>query len=138
MIEYKYEISNEDGYVRHNHFEIHEALQTILREDYFLFNSEAYDKQELVEKLYKENFEDKYDRATQGQIFEQYIDNEKFKEKVFFIYSIIDEEKYKKFVAVNPELENPNELTVEYNIIDSDGVKVQLFNIAIADIAFVF
>ncbi len=138
MIEYKYEISNEDGYIKYNHFEISDALQSILREDYFIYNSPAFTSQELVDNLYKENFSEKYNREDNEQMFALYIDNEKFQQKVKFIYSIIDANKYQKFVNVNEELENPNELTITYNIIDSDNTKVQMYHLSIADIAFVF
>ena len=35
-------------------------------------------------------------------------------------------------------IENPNELIIPYNVVDSDGVKINIYNISIADIAFVF
>ncbi|MGB7401502.1 MAG: hypothetical protein WA916_02935 [Arcobacter sp.] len=36
------------------------------------------------------------------------------------------------------EIENPNDLTIKYSVIDSDNTKVLMYNISIADIAFVF
>ena len=66
------------------------------------------------------------------------INNEKFKEKAKFIYSVIDYDKYVKFVEENQTIENPNELIISYSVVDSDGVKVQIYNIGISDISFVF
>ncbi len=74
----------------------------------------------------------------QPEVFSLYINNEKFKEKVLFIYSILDENRYKKFVENHQEIENPNDLTIKYSVIDSDNTKVLMYNISIADIAFVF
>jgi uncharacterized short protein YbdD (DUF466 family) len=69
---------------------------------------------------------------------ELYINNEKFKEKAKFIYSVIDYDKYVKFVEDNQTIENPNELIISYSVVDSDGVKVNVYNIGITDISFVF
>ncbi len=138
MIEYKCEISNEEGYIKYNHFEISDALQTILREDYFVYNTDSFAHEKTVENLYKKNFTEKYNRDENQQMFALYIDNEKFQEKVKFIYSIIDPEKYQKFAQLNKELDNPNELTITYNIIDSQNTKVQMYHLSIVDIAFVF
>ena len=88
--------------------------------------------------MYKKNFYDKYDRVVYKEVYEKYIDNEKFKEKAKFVYSIIDYDKYVKFVEENESIENPNELTITYSVVDSDGVKVIVYNLAITDIAFVF
>lgn len=126
------------GYKKFNHFEISEGLKDILADDYYLYNSDKFSKNDLVEELYKKNFINKYDRQTQKEIFDLYIDNEKFKEKAQFIYSIIDFNKYSKFVKSNLELDNANELTVKYSILDSQGVKVQIYYISIVDISFVF
>lgn len=138
MIESRYEISNEEGYIKYNHFEISDALQTILRDNYFIYNSDAFELTEHVENLYKQNFSEKYDRESNEQMFALYIDNEKFKEKVKFLYSIIDENKYKKFAELNSEINDPSELSIIYNVIDSENTKVQMFNVNIIDIAFVF
>lgn len=88
--------------------------------------------------MYKQNFYDKYDKDNYKEIYEKYIDNEKFKNKAKFIYAIIDYEKYVKFVEENQTIENPNELIISYNVVDSDGVKVNIYNISISEIAFVF
>lgn len=88
--------------------------------------------------MYKKNFYDKYDRVTYKEVYEKYIDNEKFKEKAKFVYSIIDYDKFVKFVEENESIENPNELTITYSVVDSDGVKVIVYNLLITDIAFVF
>lgn len=138
MIEKTHFISEENGYKRYNHFEISEGLQEILDDEYFLYDTKKFKKQEFIEKLYKKNFTDKYDRKTQKEVFKLYIDNNDFKKKAQFIYSIIDYDKYKNFVLKNPELENPNELTIKYSILDSEGVKVQIYFISIVDISFVF
>lgn len=138
MIENKYEISNEEGYIKYNLFNISNELQSILRDDYYLYSSKDFQRTDEVIALYKKNFYDKYDRETNKEVYKMYIDNEKFKEKVFFIYSIIDSSKYKNFVKINTEIKKPNEYTIEYNILDSQDVKVQLFNISIVDISFVF
>lgn len=138
MIEKTHFVSEENGYKRYNHFEISEGLKEILDDEYFLYDTDKFKKQELVENLYKKNFEDKYDRETQKEIFQLYIDNNDFKKKAKFVYSIIDYDKYEKFVLENPELENPNELTIKYSILDSEGVKVQIYYVSIIDISFVF
>lgn len=129
---------DEDGYKQFNHFEISEELKDILFDDYYNYNNAQYNKQELIEELYNKNFVNKYDREQHKQIFELYIDDEKFKTKAQFIYSLVDEEKFKTFVAQNAEIENPNALTITYNIVDSEGVKVQMQKVSIADIAFLF
>jgi len=138
MIEYSNLISEEDGYKKFNHFEISKELEAILADDYFTYNTNNFLKKELVSKLYKKNFIDKYNRDTQKEIFSLYIDNKKFKEKAEFVYSIIDIEKYINFVNDNPEIKNPAELTVKYSILDSEGIKVQIYNLSIDDISFVF
>lgn len=138
MTEYSNLISNENGYKKFNHFEISKELENILANDYFTYNTNDFKKHDLVNKLYKNNFEDKYDRDTQKEIFAQYIDNKNFKKKAQFIYSIIDIKKYVNFVNLNKEIENPNDLTIKYSILDSDGVKVQLYFLSIKDISFVF
>ena len=71
-------------------------------------------------------------------IYERFINNEKFKEKAKFIYSVIDYDKYVKFVELNETIENPNELIISYSVVDSDSVKINVYNIGISDIAFVF
>ena len=88
--------------------------------------------------MYKKNFYDKYDENTYKEAYERYINNEKFKEKAKFIYSVIDYDKYVKFVETNETIENPNELIISYSVVDSDGVKVNIYNIGISDISFVF
>jgi hypothetical protein len=92
----------------------------------------------LVEELYKTNFIDKYDEVTQKEVFDLYINNEEFKKKAQFVYSIIDRDKYINFVNKNSELENPNDLIIKYFILDSSGVKVQIYHISIIDVSFVF
>ena len=138
MIESKCEISNKDGYKRFSHFLINEGLKNILSDDYESYGSSTFDKKELCEKLYKINFYDKYDKDANQLVFSKYIDNENFKNKAHFIYSIIDYEKYKKFVKENENIENPNDLTITYNILDSDNTKVLMYSITIIDISFVF
>lgn len=138
MIEYIHEISNEDGYKRYSNFQISETLKDILFDDYYLYGSTSFNKMELIEELYKKNFFDKYDREAQAEIFKLYIDNQAFKDKTQFVYALIDSTKYKKFVEENPNIENPSDYTITYDIVDSDGVKVTMYSISIADIAFVF
>lgn len=138
MIENRYKISNEKDYIRYNLFNISDELESILRDDYYLYASKDFKRDEEITALYKKNFYDKYDRKNNEKVYKTYIDNKKFKEKVLFIYSIIDSNKYENFVKTNDEIKNPSEYTIEYNILDSDGVKVQLFNISIIDISFVF
>lgn len=138
-MQHTHEISQDDkGYKRFNHFVIHDDLKEILFDDYYLYQSKEFDKTVQIEELYKKNFIDKYDRETQAEFFEKFIDNEKFKEKVLFIYSMVDFDKYKVFVQNNPEINNPNDLSIIYSILDSSGVKVQIYNINISEIAFVF
>lgn len=138
MIKTTHEISNESGYIKYNFFEIHPDLESIIVEDYHTYNTNKYNKKDYCDEMYKKNFYDKYDKDIYKEAYEKYINNEKFKEKAMFVYSIIDYEKYKKFVELNDTIENPNELTITYSILDSNGVKVQLYKLSIADIAFVF
>jgi hypothetical protein len=138
MIKTTHEISNEDGYIKYNFFEIHPDLEAIISPDYNLWQTEDFTKQDYCEEMYKKNFYDKYDKNAYAEVYEKYINNEKFKEKAMFIYSIIDFEKYKEFVELNPEIQNPNELTITYSVLDSTGVKIDIYNLSINDIAFVF
>lgn len=138
MIEYLHEISNEDGYRKYSNFQISDNLKDLLFDDYYLYGSTTFNKIDLIDELYKKNFYDKYDRETQSEIFQLYIDNQAFKDKAQFVYAMIDYDKYKKFVAENANIENPNEYTITYNIIDSDGVKVTMYDINISDVSFVF
>ena len=91
-------ISDEDGYKKYNLFEIHEDLEPIIADDYLDFSSENFKKAAYCELMYKKNFYDKYDETTYKEVYERYINNEKFKEKAKFIYSVIDYDKYVKFV----------------------------------------
>ena len=138
MIESKHEISNDDGYKRYSNFIINEKLKNIIADDNYSYGSSDFNKTDLCEELYKINFYDKYDEDANGLVYSKYINNKQFKEKAFFIYSIIDFEKYKKFVQENENIENPNDLTITYNILDSDNTKVLIYNINIVDISFVF
>ena len=138
MIKTTFEISNEDGYKKYNLFEIHEDLKEIISDDYMDYGSSKFVKTSYCELMYKKNFYDKYDRETYKEVYEKYIDNESFKQKANFIYSVIDYDKYVKFVEKNQEITNPNELTISYNILDSEDVKVNIYNISIRDISFVF
>jgi hypothetical protein len=138
MIKTTHEISNEDGYIKYNFFEIHPDLEAIIASDYNLWNTKEYSKQDYCESMYKKNFYDKYDKVAYKEVYEKFIDNEKFKEKAMFIYSVIDYDKYIEFVELNPEIQNPNELTITYSILDSAGVKIDIYNLTINDIAFVF
>lgn len=139
MIEKRYLIDEtNDGYCRFNHFEISEELSSLLNDDYFTYATNDFKNSEYVNRLCKNNFLDKYDRETQPEVFQLYIDNDKFKEKVLFIYSMINDEKYKEFVENEKEIENPNDLTIKYSVIDSENTKILMYNISIADIAFVF
>lgn len=138
MIEYTNLISEENGYKKFNHFEISKNLEMILADDYFEYNTISFSKQDLVTKLYKKNFIDKYNRDTQKEIYSLYIDNDKFREKALFIYSIIDINKYVDFINKNLEIKNPNDFIIKYYILDSQGVKVQIYNLNIRDISFVF
>lgn len=131
-------ISDENGYKKYNLFEINEDLQNIIANDYLEYSSQNLKKAAYCELMYKKNFYDKYDETTYKEVYERYINNEKFKEKAKFIYSIIDYDKYVKFVEENQTIQNPNELLISYSIVDSDGVKVEIYNIGISDIAFVF
>jgi hypothetical protein len=138
MIRTTAEISNEDGYKKYNLFEINENLEPIIVDDYLAYSSKDFKKAAYCELMYKKNFYDKYDPEIYKDVYERYINNEKFKEKAKFIYSVIDYDKYVKFVEENETIENPNELIISYSIVDSDGVKVEIYNIGIVDIAFVF
>lgn len=138
MIKTTHEISNEDGYKKYNLFEIHEDLADIIADDYLTYSSAQFQKESYTELMYKKNFYDKYDPETYAAVYEKYINNEAFKNKAKFIYSVIDYDKYVKFVEENETIENPNELIISYSIVDSDGVKVEIYNIGISDIAFVF
>jgi len=138
VIKKTYEISNEKGYKQYNDFIIHEDLKDILSKDYYLVGSSEFTKKSLCDELYKKNFYDKYDKDTNAMVYSKYIDNKKFQEKAKFIYSVIDYEKYKKFVQKNENIQNPNNLTITYNIIDSDNTKVLIYNLSIVDISFVF
>ena len=138
MIKTTKEISNEDGYKKYNLFEIHNDLESIIADDYLVYSSKDFFKESYCEMMYKQNFYDKYDRETYTEVYEKYIDNEKFKNKAKFIYAIIDYEKYVEFVEKNQTIENPNDLIISYSIVDSEGVKVNIYNISISDIAFVF
>ena len=131
-------ISDEDGYKKYNLFEIHEDLEPIIADDYLDFSSENFKKAAYCELMYKKNFYDRYDETTYKEVYERYINNEKFKEKAKFIYSVIDYDKYVKFVELNETIENPNELIISYSVVDSDSVKINVYNIGISDIAFVF
>lgn len=131
-------ISEENGYKKYNLFEISEGLQDIIADDYLTYASKDFKKDSYCELMYKKNFYDKYDRDAYKEVYEKYIDNEKFKEKAKFVYSIIDYDKFVKFVEENESIENPNELTITYSVVDSDGVKVIVYNLLITDIAFVF
>ena len=131
-------ISDEDGYKKYNLFEIAENLESIIADDYLTYSSNDFKKAAYCELMYKKNFYDKYDETTYKDVYERYINNEKFKEKAKFIYSVIDYDKYVKFVELNETIENPNDLTISYSVVDSDGVKVEIYNIGITDIAFVF
>jgi ribulose kinase len=138
MIRTTAEISNEDGYKKYNLFEIHESLEPIIADDYLEYSSTNSKKAAYCELMYKKNFYDKYDPKTYEEVYVRYINNEKFKEKAKFIYSVIDYDKYVKFAEENQTIENPNELIISYSVVDSDGVKINIYNISIADIAFVF
>lgn len=138
MIRTTAEISNEDGYKKYNLFEIHESLEPIIADDYLEYSSTNSKKAAYCELMYKKNFYDKYDPKTYEEVYVRYINNEKFKEKAKFIYSVIDYEKYVKFVEANPTIKNPNELIISYSVVDSEGVKVNIYNIGIVDISFVF
>ena len=88
--------------------------------------------------LYKKNFYDKYDESANSMVYEKYINNESFKNKALFIYAIIDFDKYSNFVKNNKEIKNPNDYTLEYSILDSKDVKINIYNLNILDISFVF
>lgn len=138
MIKTTNEISKEDGYSRYNFFEIHPDLEAIIHKDYQKYATVEFDRTEYCEQMYKKNFYDKYDEVAYKEVYDRYINNEKFKEKAMFIYAIIDFNKYKEFVKLNETIDNPSELTISYSILDNAGVKVNIYNIAITDIAFVF
>lgn len=131
-------ISDDNGYKKYNLFEIHGDLEPIIADDYLTYASVNFKKDSYCELMYKKNFYDKYDETLYQEVYERYINNEKFKEKAKFIYSVIDYDKYVKFVEDNQTIENPNELIISYSVVDSDGVKVNVYNIGITDIAFVF
>jgi len=137
MIRKQHLIEDKNNYKKYNYFEISENLEELLTDDYYLYDSSDYDS-DIPEQLYKKNFLDKYDREKDKQIYTLYIDDEKFEKKVKFIYSVIDYKKYIKFVAQNMEIDDPSSYFINYSILDSEGVKVQVFNINITEIAFVF
>ena len=138
MIKTTHEISNEDGYIKYNFFEIHPILEEIISDDYFTYGTKEFKKQNFCEDLYKKNYYDKYDELNYKEVYEKYINNENFKAKAMFIYSVIDFDKYRKFVELNKEIKNPNELTLNYSVLDSTGVKIDIYNLSIVDISFVF
>lgn len=131
-------ISDKNGYKKYNLFEIQEDLIAIIADDYLSYASKDFKKESYCELMYKKNFYDKYDVEVYKDVYEKYINNEKFKQKAKFIYSIIDYDKYVDFVEKNQTIENPNELIISYSVVDSDGVKINIYNIGISDIAFVF
>ena len=138
MIEKKQELSNEEGYKKYSYFKISEALGNLLKEEYFLYNTKTFKKHDEFEALYKKNFYDKYDESANSMVYEKYINNESFKNKALFIYAIIDYDKYSEFVKNNVEIKNPNDYTLEYSILDSKDVKINIYNLNILDISFVF
>ena len=138
MIEKKQELSNEQGYKKYSYFKISKALESLLKKEYFLYNTKTFDKPEELEALYKKNFYDKYDESANSMVYEKYINNESFKNKALFIYAIIDFDKYSNFVKNNKEIKNPNDYTLEYSILDSKDVKINIYNLNILDISFVF
>ncbi|WP_321468367.1 hypothetical protein [Halarcobacter sp.] len=137
MIRKQHLIEDKNNYKKYNYFEISENLEELLADYYYLYDSSDYDS-DIPEQLYKKNFLDKYDREKDKQIYTLYIDDKKFEKKVKFIYSVIDYKKYIKFVAQNMEIDDPSSYFINYSILDSEGVKVQVFNINITEIAFVF
>ncbi len=138
MIEYINEVSNKNGYKKYNQYSISNNFKELLFDDYYVYNTKDYNKKKLVKELYNKNFVNRYNKNTQKEIFDLYINNEKFKEKVFFIYSIIDEKKYIQFAQENPNIKNPNDYTIVYNIVDSQGVNIKMYELSLNDIAFVF
>jgi len=138
MIEKKQELSNEQGYKKYSYFKISDALKNLLKDEYFLYNTKTFDKQDELEALYKKNFYDKYDKNANSMVYEKYINNESFKNKALFIYAVIDYNKYSDFVKNNEEIKNPNDYTLEYSILDSTDVKINVYNLNILDISFVF
>lgn len=138
MIEHTNLISEEDGYKKFNHFQISDELKDLLYKDYHSYKTAHFTRDTQIEELYNRQFTHKYDPIEHKQIFDLYINNVQFKEKAKFIYSIIDEGKFKEFAQQNPEIDNPNDLIISYSVIDSSGVKVQLYKVTIADIAFLF
>lgn len=138
MIEYTHKASEESDYTTYNHFLIDDGLIPLLHEDYYMFNTDKCTKEEIAENLYKEIFIDRYDPVQHKQIFDLYINNESFKNKAKFIYSIVDHERYKAFVQENPSIEDPKKYTLTYSVTDSKGVKVTMYHISMIDISFVF
>lgn len=138
MIEKMHLLSEEDDYKRFNKFEISDELKDILRDDYHLYSTSEFKYKENINKLYDENFINKYDPSAHKEIYDTYINNESFINKAKFIYSIIDEKKYKEFAEKNNEIETPNDITIKYTIADSTGVNVVMYHISIVDISFVF
>ncbi len=138
MIEKKQELSNEQGYKKYSYFKISDELKNLLKDEYFLYNTKMFDKQDELEALYKKNFYDKYDKNANSMVYEKYINNESFKNKALFIYAVIDYNKYSDFVKNNEEIKNPNDYTLEYSILDSTDVKINVYNLNILDISFVF
>ncbi|RXJ60695.1 hypothetical protein [Candidatus Marinarcus aquaticus] len=138
MIEYTHKANEENDYITYNHFLIDDGLVPILYDDYYMYNTDKSDKKEIAQKLYDDNFVNKYDPVEHKQIFDLYINNESFMNKAKFIYSVVDVERYKTFVEQNPSIEEPNKYTLTYSVTDSKGVKVTMYHISITDIAFVF
>ncbi len=138
MIEKRYELSNENGYKKYSSFTISSALAELVNDDYYLYNSCDFAKKDEGIDLYNKYFIDKYDEVQNVMVFEKYINNENFKNKALFIYALINEKKFKAFVTKNMDLKNPNDYSCEYNIIDSQGVKINMYNLNIVDISFVF
>lgn len=138
MIKKTYFIDEDNGYKRFNYFEISNEIESILFDDYYLYNTNEFTRNQLTNSLYNKNFVNKYDKQSQKEVFELYIDNPEFKKKAQFIYSIVDEKKLINFVESNCEITDPNKYSVKYYILDSAGVKVQIYSLNIVDISFVF
>lgn len=138
MIEYTHKAKEENDYTTYNHFLIDDGLIPLMYDDYYMYNTDKSDKKEIAERLYKENFINKYDPQEHKQIFDLYINNESFKNKAMFIYSVIDPVRYEAFVQENPTVEEPNKYTITYSVIDSTGVKVTMYHLSLTEISFVF
>jgi len=138
MIIKQHLIKEQNNQKKYNYFEITKNLESILSDNYYLYENDSQTNLQIANELYKKNFLDKYDRTKDKEIYSLYIDNKEFEKKVKFIYSVIDYKKYINFVAKDIQIKDPLEYTIKYSILDFDNQKKEIYHISIVDISFVF